>query len=97
MNLKPLEDRVIVKTVESEDVTASGIVLPDSAQEKPQRGKVVAVGEGRLDDSGKRIPIDVKKGDEVIYSKYGGTEVKVDGEELLIMKVSDILAKVVKK
>ena len=97
MNLKPLEDRVIVKTVESEDVTASGIVLPDSAQEKPQRGKVVAVGEGKLDDNGKRIPVDVKKGDEVIYSKYGGTEVKVEGEELLIMKVSDILAKVVKK
>ena len=97
MNLKPLEDRVIVKTVESEDVTASGIVLPDSAQEKPQRGKIIAVGEGRLDDSGKRVPMDVKKGDEVIYSKYGGTEVKIDGEELLIMKVSDILAKVVKK
>ncbi|MCL4309657.1 MAG: co-chaperone GroES [Thermoleophilia bacterium] len=97
MNLKPLEDRVIVKTVESEDVTASGIVLPDSAQEKPQRGKIIAVGEGRLDESGKRVPMDVKKGDEVIYSKYGGTEVKIDGEDLLIMKVSDILAKVVKK
>ena len=97
MNLKPLEDRVIVKTVESEDVTASGIVLPDSAQEKPQRGKIIAVGEGRLDESGKRVPMDVKKGDEVIYSKYGGTEVKIEGEDLLIMKVSDILAKVVKK
>ena len=97
MKLKPLEDRVIVKTVESEDMTASGIVLPDTAQEKPQRGKVVAVGEGRLDDNGKRIPVDVKKGDEVIYSKYGGTEVKIEGEELLIMKVSDILAKVAKK
>jgi chaperonin GroES len=97
MNLKPLEDRVIVKTVESQDVTASGIVLPDSAQEKPQRGKVIAVGEGKLDDNGKRIPMDVKKGDEVIYSKYGGTEVKVEGQDLLIMKVSDILAKVVKK
>ncbi len=97
MNLKPLEDRVIVKTVESEDVTASGIVLPDTAQEKPQRGKVVAVGDGKLDDSGKRMPLDVKKGDEVIYSKYGGTEVKVEGEELLILKASDILAKVVKK
>lgn len=97
MNLKPLEDRVIVKTVDSQDVTASGIVIPDSAQEKPQRGKVVAVGEGKLDDNGKRIPMDVKKGDEVIYSKYGGTEVKVEGQDLLIMKVSDILAKVVKK
>ncbi len=97
MNLKPLEDRVIVKTVESEDVTVSGIVLPDTAQEKPQRGKVISVGDGRLDDSGKRVPLDVKKGDEVIYSKYGGTEVKVEGEELLILKASDILAKVVKK
>jgi chaperonin GroES len=97
MKLKPLEDRVIVKTVESEDVTASGILLPDSAQEKPQRGKVVAVGEGRMDKHGKRIPMDVKKGDEVIYSKYGGTEVKIDDEDLLIMKVSDILAKVAKK
>ena len=97
MNLKPLEDRVIVKTVESQDVTASGIVLPDTAQEKPQRGKIVAVGDGKVDENGKSIPLDVKKGDEVIYSKYGGTEVKVEGEELLIMKVSDILAKVVKK
>lgn len=96
MNLKPLEDRVIVETVESEDVTASGIVLPDTAQEKPQRGKVVAVGEGRTGDDGKRIPMDIEVGDEVIYSKYGGTEVKVEGRELLIMKVSDILAKVVK-
>ena len=97
MNLKPLEDRVIVKTVETQDVTASGIVLPDTAQEKPQRGKVIAVGEGKMDDNGKRIPLDVKKGDEVIYSKYGGTEVKVEGQDLLIMKASDILAKVVKK
>ncbi|MHB9112724.1 MAG: co-chaperone GroES [Thermoleophilia bacterium] len=97
MNLKPLEDRVIVKTVETQDVTASGIVLPDTAQEKPQRGKIVAVGEGKVDDNGKRIPLDVKKGDEVIYSKYGGTEVKVEGQDLLIMKASDILAKVVKK
>jgi chaperonin GroES len=97
MNLKPLEDRVIVKTVESQEVTASGIVLPDTAQEKPQRGKIVAVGDGKVDESGKRIPLDVKKGDEIIYSKYGGTEVKVDGQDLLIMKASDILAKVVKK
>lgn len=97
MNLKPLEDRVIVKTVETQDVTASGIVLPDTAQEKPQRGKIIAVGDGKVDDGGKRIPLDVKKGDEVIYSKYGGTEVKVEGQDLLIMKASDILAKVVKK
>lgn len=96
MNLKPLEDRVIVKTVESEDVTASGIVLPDTAQEKPQRGKVIAVGEGRRDEEGKRIPLDVAEGDEVIYSKYGGTEIKVEGDEVLILKASDILAKVVK-
>ncbi|MEK7817408.1 MAG: co-chaperone GroES [Actinomycetota bacterium] len=96
MNLKPLEDRVIVKTVESEDVTASGIVLPDTAQEKPQRGNVMAVGEGRIDEQGKRIPMDVSEGDEVIYSKYGGTEVKVEGEEVLILKASDILAKVVR-
>lgn len=97
MNLKPLEDRVIVETVESEEVTASGIYLPDSAQEKPQRGKVIAVGDGRLDKEGKRIPLDVKKGDVVIYSKYGGTEVKIEGNEVLILKASDILAKVVKK
>lgn len=96
MNLKPLEDRVIVKTVEIEEVTATGIFLPDTAQEKPMRGKVIAVGDGRMDDSGKRIPLDVKKGDEVIYSKYGGTEVKVDGDELLILRASDILAKVEK-
>jgi chaperonin GroES len=95
MKLKPLEDRVIVKTVESEDVTASGIVLPDTAQEKPQRGKIIAVGEGRVNDDGSRAPMDVKKGDEIIYSKYGGTEIKVEGEDLLIMKASDILAKVV--
>jgi chaperonin GroES len=95
MNLKPLEDRVIVKTVESEDVTASGIVLPDTAQEKPQRGKVIAVGPGKINEDGSRVPLDVSEGDEVIYSKYGGTEIKIDGEELLIMKASDILAKVV--
>ncbi len=94
MNLKPLEDRVIVKAVESEEKTASGIVLPDTAKEKPQRGKIVAVGEGRLKKDGSRVPMDVAEGDEVIYSKYGGTEIKIDGEELLIMKASDILAKV---
>lgn len=95
MNLKPLEDRVIVKTMESEDVTASGIVLPDTAQEKPQRGKVIAVGEGRVNEDGSRAPMDVAEGDEVIYSKYGGTEIKIEGEDLLIMKASDILAKIV--
>ena len=92
MNLKPLGDRVIVEVVEEEEVTASGIVLPDTAKEKPQRGRVLAVGPGRWED-GKRVPLDVAVGDEVIYSKYGGTEVKVDGEDYLILRESDILAK----
>lgn len=93
MNLKPLGDRVIVKAVEQEEVTASGIVLPDTAKEKPQRGKVLAVGDGRIID-GERVPLDVATGDEIIYSKYGGTEIKVDGEDLLILSEHDILAKV---
>jgi chaperonin GroES len=92
MNLKPLGDRVIVKTAEAETQTASGIILADSAKEKPQRGSVIAVGEGKLDDNGKRIPVDVKAGDTVIYSKYGGTEVKVEGEEYLILRAEDIYA-----
>ena len=94
MNLQPLGDRVVVRSIEAEQVTASGIVLPDTAAEKPQRGKVLAVGAGRFED-GKRIPPLVTKGDEVIYSKYGGTEVTVDGEDLLILRESDILAKAV--
>jgi chaperonin GroES len=85
---------VVVQAIEAEQVTASGIVLPDTAAEKPQRGKVVAVGEGRYED-GKRVPVGVTAGDEVIYSKYGGTEIKVDGEDLLILRESDILAKAV--
>jgi chaperonin GroES len=93
MNLKPLGDRVLVRTVEQEEVTASGLVLPDTAKEKPQRGKVIAVGDGRYVD-GERVPLDVAEGDEVIYSKYGGTEVKVEGEDLLILSEHDILAKV---
>ncbi len=93
MNLKPLGDRVIVKGIDAEEVTASGIVLPDTAQEKPQRGKVLAVGEGRWED-GKRVPLNVVEGDEVIYSKYGGTEVTVGDDELLILNEHDILAKV---
>jgi chaperonin GroES len=93
MNLKPLGDRVIVKAVEQEEVTASGLVLPDTAKEKPQRGKILAVGEGRYVD-GERVPLDVTAGDEIIYSKYGGTEIKVDGEDLLILAEHDILAKV---
>lgn len=92
MAVQPLKDRVVVKTVEAEEVTKSGIVLPETAKEKPQQGEVIAVGEGRYDESGKRIPLDVKVGDRVIYSKYGGSEVKVDGEEYLILREDDILA-----
>jgi chaperonin GroES len=94
MNLKPLGDRLIVQAVEEEEKTPSGIVLPDTAKEKPQKGKVLAVGDGRLDDDGKRIPLDVNEGDEVVYSKYGGTEIVVDGEDLLVLRESDVLAKV---
>ena len=94
MKLKPLGDRLIVQAVEEEETTASGIVLPDTAKEKPQRGKVLAVGDGKVEEDGKRIPLDVAEGDEVLYSKYGGTEIKVDGEELLVLRESDVLAKV---
>ena len=89
MNLKPLGDRLIVRAIEEEATTASGIVLPDTAKEKPQKGKVLAVGDGKLDDDGKRIPLDVAEGDEVLYSKYGGTEIKVEGEDLLVLRESD--------
>jgi chaperonin GroES len=91
--IKPLADRVVVKPIERETVSRGGIVLPDTAKEKPQEGKVVAVGEGKLSDDGKRIPMDVKVGDIVIYAKYGGTEIKIDEEELMILRESDILAK----
>ena len=94
MNLKPLGDRLIVRAVEEEETTTSGIVLPDTAKEKPQKGKVLAVGDGKLDDNGQRVPLDVSEGDEVLYSKYGGTEIKIDGEELLVLRESDVLAKV---
>jgi len=95
MNLKPLGDRLIVRAIDEEETTASGIVLPDTAKEKPQKGLVLAVGAGRYDDDGeKRIPLDVAEGDQVLYSKYGGTEIKVDGEELLVLRESDVLAKV---
>jgi chaperonin GroES len=94
MKLKPLGDRLIVKAVEEEETTASGIVLPDTAKEKPTKGKVVAVGDGKLDDDGKRIPLDVSEGDEVLYSKYGGTEITIEGEDLLVLRESDVLAKV---
>ena len=94
MKLKPLGDRLIVKPIDEEETTASGIVLPDTAKEKPQKGKVVAVGDGRWDEDGeKRIPLDVAEGDEVLYSKYGGTEVTVEGDDLLVLRESDVLAK----
>ena len=96
VSIKPLEDRIVVKTLEAEATTASGLVIPDSAKEKPQEGEVLAVGPGRVDDNGNRIPLDVAVGDKVIYSKYGGTEVKYDGEEYLILSARDILAIVVK-
>lgn len=91
--LEPLADRVIVKPSPKEEVTKSGIVLPDTAKEKPQEGKVIAVGPGRMDEDGKRIAMEIKVGDTVIYAKYGGTEIKEDGEELIILRESDILAK----
>jgi chaperonin GroES len=91
--IEPLGDRVVIKPTPKEEVSKGGIVLPDTAQERPQEGKVIAVGPGRLSDDGNRIAMDVKKGDKVIYSKYAGTEFKVDDEELVIMRESDILAK----
>ncbi|GAB7003008.1 co-chaperone GroES [Nocardioides sp. AN3] len=92
INIKPLEDRIVIKQVEAEQTTASGLVIPDTAKEKPQEGEVLAVGPGRIDDNGNRVPLDVKVGDKVIYSKYGGTEVKYGGDEFLILSARDILA-----
>ena len=94
--IKPLEDRIVVQPVDAEETTASGLVIPDTAKEKPQEGTVLAVGPGRYDDNGKRIPIDVVEGDVVIYSKYGGTEVKYSGKEYLLLSARDVLAKVAK-
>jgi chaperonin GroES len=91
VTIKPLEDRIVVQASEAETTTASGIVIPDTAKEKPQEGEVLAVGPGRFED-GNRVPLDVKVGDKVIYSKYGGTEVKVGGDELLILSARDVLA-----
>ncbi len=91
--LQPLADRVLVRPIEKEEKTKSGIYLPDTAKEKPQEGKILAVGPGKMSDEGKLIPLDLKVGDTVIYSKYGGTEIKVDDEELIILRESDILAK----
>ncbi|GAA5147019.1 hypothetical protein GCM10023321_07350 [Pseudonocardia eucalypti] len=92
VNIKPLEDKIVVQASEAETTTASGIVIPDTAKEKPQEGKVLAVGPGRVDDNGNRVPVDVSVGDVVIYSKYGGTEVKYNGEEYLILSARDVLA-----
>ena len=89
--IKPLEDRIVVKAIEAETTTASGLVIPDTAKEKPQEGEVLAVGDGRFDDKGNRIPVDVKAGDRVLFGKWSGTEVRIDGEDLLIMKESDIM------
>ncbi len=91
--LQPLGDRVVVKPIPKEEVTKGGIVLPDTVKEKPQEGKVIAVGPGKMTDDGKRIPMDIKEGDTVIYAKYGGTEIKEEDEELMILRESDILAK----
>jgi chaperonin GroES len=91
VNIKPLEDRIVIQVLESEQTTASGIVIPDTAKEKPQEGKVLAVGPGRFED-GQRTPMDVKEGDTVIFSKYGGTEVKLGAEEYLILSARDVLA-----
>ena len=96
VNIKPLEDRIVVKAVEAEQTTASGLVIPDTAKEKPQEGKVISAGPGRVDDKGTRVPMDVKEGDVVIFSKYGGTEVKYDGQEYLLLNARDILAVVEK-
>jgi chaperonin GroES len=94
MAIHPLDDRIVVEPMEAEEKTAGGIVLPDTAKEKPQKGKVVAVGPGKLLDDGKRAAPSVKKGDTILYAKYGGSEVKVGDKELLIMRESDVLAKV---
>ena len=94
MKLKPLGDWLIVKPVEEEETTASGLVLPETAKEKPQKGTVVAAGDGAIAEDGTRRPLDVSEGDEVLYSKYGGTEITVEGDELLVLRESDVLAKV---
>jgi len=91
MNFRPLHDRVVVKRVDSEEKTKGGIIIPDTAKEKPQEGEVIAVGPGARDEAGKIVPLDVKKGDRILFGKWSGTEVKIDGEDLLIMKESDIM------
>src|SRR5687767_129237 len=96
LKVRPLEDRVVIQQIEAEEKTAGGIVLPDTAKEKPQRGKVLSVGPGKMLDSGERAAIGVKEGDEVLFGKYSGTDIKVDGEEIKILRETDILAKIVK-
>src|SRR5688572_29317280 len=91
VNIKPLEDRIVVKPLDAEQTTASGLVIPDTAKEKPQEGEVLAIGPGRIDDNGNRVPLDVSIGDKVIYSKYGGTEVKYAGDDYLILSARDVL------
>jgi len=93
VKLEPLADRLVVKPIEREEMTKGGIFLPDTAKEKPQEGEVVAVGKGRLSEDGKRIAMEIKVGDRVLYAKYGGTEIRIDDEELIILRESDILAK----
>lgn len=93
VKLEPLADRLVVRPIEKEDVTKGGIILPDTVKEKPQEGEVLAVGPGRMSDDGDRISMDVKTGDIIIYAKYGGTEIKIDDEELIILRESDVLAK----
>jgi chaperonin GroES len=92
MNIKPLADRVVIEPIEQDEVTAGGIILPETAKEKPQQGKIVAAGPGRIDEKGKRVDMEVKVGDKVLYAKYSGTEIKQDGKKLLILRESDILA-----
>ncbi|MCX8063525.1 MAG: co-chaperone GroES [Anaerolineales bacterium] len=92
ITLKPLGNRVVIEPIEQEEVTAGGIVLPETAKEKPQKGKVLSVGPGERDDEGKRIPLDVKEGDTVLFAKYAGTEIKIDNKKLLILRESDLLA-----
>ena len=96
VSIKPLEDRIVIQQLEAETTTASGLVLPDTAKEKPQEGKVLAVGPGRVDDQGNRVPVDVKVGDVVIYTKYGGTEIKYGADEYIILSSRDVLAVVEK-
>ena len=95
MKLEPLGDRLIVEATEEEETTSSGIVLPDTAKEKPQRGRVLAVGPGALNEHGERVALDIEVGDEIVYSKYGGTEITVEGDDYLILRETDVLAKVV--